>query len=343
MIPTMTTEPTSSSHSLPAIPTLPPIYIPGHDDDLNASSSPRLPPVTFSPQEPTSLTTSSPILTRKPSFTIRSSSAGSPLQHLRRSASVDSLPIRQPGDSSRSSSPTGARSTISTNTDSSHTRWPELSVGSRRRREPETIPPYARSRGHSVSTMSDGHDSAFEQDFESDSWRPLKRPVDKPRRTSVKGSEQARPSRRPGDLKLPSRNQPPPALFNQFAHPLPRDDTRRLHSTTSLQSFPKHSSLTDVMSGRVRSGSLGLQADPSSLGSRSLLIDVVQPKVSHTGIYDIHFYRGTEAIPKGILRCGCGHPWLWEVHFHRRRCESSRRAQHLCIIYARKSTSAISM
>lgn len=128
--------------------------------------------------------------------------------------------------------------------------------------------------------MSDGHDSAFEQDFESDSWRPLKRPVDKPRRTSVKGSEQARPSRRPGDLKLPSRNQPPPALFNQFAHPLPRDDTRRLHSTTSLQSFPKHSSLTDVMSGRVRSGSLGLQADPSSLGSRSLLIDVVQPKPS---------------------------------------------------------------
>jgi len=322
----MTTEPTNSSHSLPAIPTLPPIYIPDHEDNLNEFSSPRLPPVTLSPQGPTSSTTSS--------FTRCSSSTGPPLQYLRRSASVDSLPICQPGASSRSPSPTGARSTISTNTDSSHARRPELSVGSRRRREPETIPPYARSRGHSVSTMSDGHDSAFEPDFESDSWRPLKRPVDKPRRSSVKGSEQAHPSRRPGDLKLPSRNQPPPALFNQFAHPLPRDDTRRLHSTTSLQSFPKHSSLTDVMSGRVRSGSLGLQADPSSLASRSLLIDAVQPKVSHTSIYDIHFYRGTEVIPKGILRCGCGHSWLWKVHFHRRRCESSRRARYLCFIYA---------
>lgn len=283
------TEPTSSSsHSLPAIPTLPPIHIPGHDE-TDASLNPHLPPVALS-QQSTSSATSSPILTRNGPFTIRPSSADVPLQHLRRSASADSLPIRQPEGSSRASSPTGGQCPNSATTNSSRPRRTELSVDSRRRREPETIPPYARSRGHSVSTTSDGHDSTYERDFEPDSWRPLKRPVDKPRRSSCKGGEQARPSRRPGDLKLPSRNHPPPVLFTQFAHPLPRDDTRRLHSTMSLQSFPKHSTFADVMSGRVRSGSLGLQADPSSLGSRSLFVDAAQLKVSPTGIYGIHFY-----------------------------------------------------
>ncbi|KAL4069609.1 hypothetical protein V8B97DRAFT_599701 [Scleroderma yunnanense] len=273
----MSTDPTSSSHSLPAIPTLPPIQIPGHDDDLmDEPSSPRLPSATFSPQDSTSSSTSSPALTRNPSFIPHSSSVDQPLQHHRKSASVDSLPIYQPGESSRATSLTGVRSNISATTDSPRTRRTELSVDSRRRREPETIPPYARSRGHSVSSMSDSHDSTFEQVFESDLWRPSKRPIDRPRRGSVKGSEQARASRRPGDLKLPPRNQLPPVPFTQFAHPLPRDDNRRLHSTVSLQSFPKHPSLTDVMSGRVRSGSLGLQADTTSLRSRSLFIDTVQ-------------------------------------------------------------------
>ncbi|KAI6047627.1 ras guanine nucleotide exchange factor domain-containing protein, partial [Pisolithus marmoratus] len=110
-------------------------------------------------------------------------------------------------------------------------------------------------------------------------WPPLKRSIDKGRRSSVKGSEQARPSRRPGDLKLPSRNQQPPLPFT-FVQTLPHDDNRRLHATTSLQSFPKHSSITEVMSCRVRSGSLGLQGSIENSGNRSLLIDTTQPAVS---------------------------------------------------------------
>ena len=58
----------------------------------------------------------------------------------------------------------------------------ELSVGSRRRGKLDTIP-YARSRGHSVSTTK-WSDSTYEQDF--DSWQPLKHPVDRPRRSSAR-------------------------------------------------------------------------------------------------------------------------------------------------------------
>ncbi|KAF8560386.1 ras GEF [Imleria badia] len=129
-----------------------------------------------------------------------------------------------------------------------------------------------------MSARGDGHDSPVEQNFESDSWQPLKKVGDKSRRGSVKGKEHARQSRRPGDLKLPARNQLPAVPVNNIPsqHPQPvlRDDTRRLHSTTSLQSFPMHSSLTDVISGRVRSGSLGLQANS---GGRGLLADTAQP------------------------------------------------------------------
>ncbi|KAG6335273.1 hypothetical protein ID866_3802 [Astraeus odoratus] len=281
----MTAEHDGSSHSLPAIPTLPPIEIPGgYDDQVSASESGfyqpagiHLPPVTSTPQDPTSSTASSPVLMRNPSLATRSSPVDTSLQlNHWTSASVDSLLIHQTGNSSRASSPAGVGSNASSTTDSSRNRRTESSV-ELRRREPETVPPYARSRGHSVSTMSDSHDSIIEQDFESDSWQPLRRTSDKCRRSSVKGNEQARPSRRPGDLKLPSRN--PPVQFAQFAHPPPREDnSRRLHSTISLQSFPtRHSSLADVMSSRVRSGSLGLQADTGSYGSRSLLIDTVHP------------------------------------------------------------------
>ncbi|KAH7883606.1 ras guanine nucleotide exchange factor domain-containing protein [Phlebopus sp. FC_14] len=148
---------------------------------------------------------------------------------------------------------------------------PWHSIDSRSRRQQDVSASHARSRAASASTMSDGHDSVLEQGFESESQPLLKRSVDKGRRGSLKAKDQVH--RRPGDLKLPSRNLPPAIsvnMQNQFAHPLPRDDNRRLHSTTSLQSFPRQSSLVDVMSGRIRSGSLGPQ---TNVGSRNLLID----------------------------------------------------------------------
>ncbi|KIJ68428.1 hypothetical protein HYDPIDRAFT_24708 [Hydnomerulius pinastri MD-312] len=290
----MSTPPANSSHSLPAIPTLPPIQMPGENDEPSASfqSYPHEPTgfqrssSSFAPQDSTSSTASSPIVTRNSPFATDNSGFSSfsstdcpPQQSLRKSISVDSFVGYERENLPSSSGPRPARGNTHSGVDSSRPRRMDLSVDSRRRRGPETVPPYARSRGASVSTMSDGHDSALEQGFDSESWQPSKRPGDKNRRGSVKGKEQARTSRRPGDLKLPSRNLPPAVpvnnLPNQFVQPpLPRDDSRRLHSTTSLQSFPRHSNITDVISGRVRSGSLGPQANVGS--SRNLLVDTVQ-------------------------------------------------------------------
>jgi hypothetical protein len=200
-----------------------------------------------------------------------------PQQNLRKSVSADSFVIYERENPSTSSS-SRPRATTHTSAGSSGTRRTELSVDSARRHDVETVPLYVRTRGISMSARSDGRNSAVEQTFESESWQPLKKVGDKSRRGSVKGKEQARQSRRPGDLKLPARNQLPTVPANNIPNQLPQpalcDDIRRLHSTTSLQSFPRHSSLTDVISGRVRSGSLGLQANS---GGRSLLADTVQP------------------------------------------------------------------
>lgn len=265
----------STPHSLPAIPTLPPIQMPDKSDHDFVDSRPSSPSVT--PHDATSSTVSSPIDATHPT---PPSILHHPQQNLRKSVSVDSFIGYEREHSSTPSSSRPPRAIAHTTSDSSGTRRTELSVDSARRHGSEVAPLYVRTRGISMSTRSDGHDSAVEQNIESESWQPLKKASDKSRRGSVKGKEQARQSRRPGDLKLPARNQLPPIpannLPNQLAQPISRDDPRRLHSTTSLQSFPRHSSLTDVISGRVRSGSLGLQANP---GSRGFLADTVQPMV----------------------------------------------------------------
>jgi hypothetical protein len=246
-----------------------------------------------------------------------------PQQNLRKSVSADSFVIYERENPSTSSS-SRPRATTHTSAGSSGTRRTELSVDSARRHDVETVPLYVRTRGISMSARSDGRNSAVEQTFESESWQPLKKVGDKSRRGSVKGKEQARQSRRPGDLKLPARNQLPTVPANNIPNQLPQpalcDDIRRLHSTTSLQSFPRHSSLTDVISGRVRSGSLGLQANS---GGRSLLADTVQPMVRrqlNRGITKLN--RDNAVVSQGdFYRCR-GHAWLWKVYVRFRRCKS---------------------
>ena len=265
----------STPHSLPAIPVLPPIQMPDRTDhdsvDSYCSSS------SVTPYDAISPTVSSIAVT---SPTPLASTHHHSQQNLRKSVSVDSFVGYERENSSTSSSSRPPRPTIHTPSGSSGTRRTELSVDSARRHDPETVPLYVRTRGISMSTKSDGHDSAVEPNFESESWQPLKKVGDKTRKGSVKGKEQARQSRRPGDLKLPARNllpaSPTTHMPNQRPQPILRDDPRRLHSTTSLQSFPRHSSLTDVISGRVRSGSLGLQANS---GNRAFLADTIQPTV----------------------------------------------------------------
>lgn len=228
----------------------------------------------------TSSTLSFPITTHPAPLALAPSTHHPPQQNLRKSVSVDSFIGYERENSSSSSTSRPPRAITHPPADSSGTRRTELSVDSARRHAAETVPLYVRTRGVSMSTRSDDHDSPVEQNFESESWQPLKKVGDKSRRSSVKGKEQARQSRRPGDLKLPARNHLPPVPVNIFPNHLPQpvlcDDARRLHSTTSLQSFPRHSSLTDVISGRVRSGSLGLQANT---GGRTFLADMVQPMV----------------------------------------------------------------
>lgn len=292
----MVSEHASSSHSLPNIPTLPPIQIPCDGDDqietpLHESPDPYLPPVTLTAPQSTSSVASSPVVMRNSPLSTSSSLVDHLQQNLRKSVSVDSLLAYPPENSPRPSLLGSTRSNLPGVIDSARNRRTELPVDSRRRHEPETVPPYARNRGHSVSTMNDSRDSTIEQDFEGDSWQPLKRSLDRIRRTSIKGNEQARLPRRPGDLKLPSRNQPlpppvpPPLPVNTFARlvqPVLHDDSRRLHSTTSLQSFPRHSSIADVMAGRVRSGSgsLGLQVGTGNFSNQGLHIDTVRSTVS---------------------------------------------------------------
>lgn len=258
----------STPHSLPAIPTLPPITM--HDETVHDYHSHHS-SLSVTPHDSTSLTPPAP-----PTL---ASTHHPPQQNLRKSVSADSFVIFERENPSTSSG-SRPRATTHAPAASSGTRRTELSVDSARRHDAETVPLYVRTRGISMSARSDGHNSAVEQPFESESWQPLKKVGDKSRRGSVKGKEQARQSRRPGDLKLPARNQLPAVPASNMPHQLPQpalcDDTRRLHSTTSLQSFPRHSSLTDVMSGRVRSGSLGLQANS---GGRGLLADSVQPMV----------------------------------------------------------------
>ncbi|KAG6381200.1 hypothetical protein JVT61DRAFT_5603 [Boletus reticuloceps] len=256
----------STPHSLPAIPTLPPIKMNDESDRDSFHSH-------HSSLSATPLDGTFPIATRPAPLALPSSTHHPPQQNLRKSVSVDSFIIYERENSSTSSTSRPPRATHAP-TGSSGTRRTDLSVDSARRYDAESLPLYVRTRGMSMSARNDGHDSAVEQNFESESWQPLKKVGDKSRWSSVKCKEQARQSRRPGDLKLPARNQSPAVpvnnIPNQHPQPLPRDDTRRLHSTTSLQSFSRNSSLTDVISGRVRSGSL-------QAGGRSLLTDMVQP------------------------------------------------------------------
>lgn len=262
----VTPTPTSPLHSLPAIPTLPPIQMPDDDDYISIRSNRSLLPI-----DPASSTASSPISTSPAPLPCHP-----PQQSIRKSVSVDSF-ITFERDNSATPAGSRPRPIAHTTVDSSDPR----KILHARRHDAETAPLYVRTRGMSMTTWSDGHNSAVEQNFDSDSWQPLKKVSEKTRRGSLKGKEQARqPSRRPGDLKLPARNQFPPVTTRNLPDQLPqfilRDDMRRLHSTTSLQSFPRHSPLADAISGRVRSGSLGLQVNSTG---RGFLADTGQPMV----------------------------------------------------------------
>ncbi|KAH7915776.1 ras guanine nucleotide exchange factor domain-containing protein [Hygrophoropsis aurantiaca] len=128
--------------------------------------------------------------------------------------------------------------------------------------------------------MNDGRGSIAGSDLDSDPWQQFSRLSEGGRRGSLKGKEHARP---PGTLKLPPRGHPPVVAANSTnSSPFPREESRRLHSTTSMQSIPvANSHLTGIIAGRVRSGSLGMQ--PSRAG-RNVLVDTAPSVFSKSEI-----------------------------------------------------------
>lgn len=170
-----------------------------------------------------------------------------PPQSLRKSLSVDSLV--------RSDIPRSATRTKRTNTELAMPD-PALPPQGSRDYEHRALHEATRTRGTSLSTEG-GYEPSIAEDSDLEPW-PTSR-----RRQSLKGKDQQHP---PGELKLPPRM---PALSSassissiSTAPSSPREEYRRLHATTSMQSIPARMSnpaLSNIASGRARSGSLGVK------------------------------------------------------------------------------------
>ncbi|EIW86690.1 ras GEF [Coniophora puteana RWD-64-598 SS2] len=89
-------------------------------------------------------------------------------------------------------------------------------------------------------------------------WQPSTRYGEAGRRTSLRQGEQPR-THRPGELRLPANDTHNSLSNSAPSVSRPRAEPPRLHSASSLQSFPQRTS-TLAAQGRVRSGSLGLQS-----------------------------------------------------------------------------------
>jgi len=273
----MTTSTTSAGHCLPAIPSLPPIEMPGDPDKNNylyLTYDPISSPLSASsmvPQASFSSTSSSPVLPRILPFVAGVSGTSSPSstdsapQSLRKSISVDSFVAYDRETSPRVNGSRSSRgNTYSTVDDISRTRQLDPSMRSLHP-EPTFSQPYLRSRGASVSAMGQSHDSATEYRRGSEPSQRLKRPSEF-RRASVKGKDHVRTGPRPGDLNLP------PRMLAQA-----REDAPRLHTTSSLGSLPRS----------ARSDGFGLQS--AVVSGRNLLVETVSPSVSTHQIQSTSF------------------------------------------------------
>lgn len=201
------------------------------------------------------------------------SSALVPAQPLRKSISVDSFVqfSRDPHSVAGSSSIRGTvASELSRNISNASPPAPKT--------EREFWP--ARDRGSSFSSARDGDESVVDSDVERSD--PSNSPVDRYRHTSLKGQDQSKSFIRGGDLSLPSRStsshtptlssmSSTSSMVSNSTNSSTLEDVPRQQSLSSLQSLPGRSApLPSVIPGRIRSGSLGMYANPSS---RRMLIN----------------------------------------------------------------------
>ncbi|KAG1825958.1 ras guanine nucleotide exchange factor domain-containing protein [Suillus subaureus] len=269
----MTTPTTNTSHCLPAIPSLPPIQMPGDTDkntylDLGHDPIAPVSASSTSPQASFSSTSSTLVVPRGTPFDTGCSGFSSSIstdpssQSLRKSVSVDSFAGYDRETSQRTSSSRADRGNTYSTFEVPRTHKQDGLL----RSEPTLSQPSIRSRGASVSAVYQSRDSGIEHEREAELFQRLKRPSEG-RRGSVKGKDHLRTAPRPGDLNLP------PRMPVQVV-----DDTRRLHSTTSLISLPVcNPALANLTSGRARSDSLGLQT--TTISGRNLSIDTLQPSL----------------------------------------------------------------
>ncbi|KAG2159883.1 ras guanine nucleotide exchange factor domain-containing protein [Suillus bovinus] len=263
----MTTPMTNTSHCLPAIPSLPPIQMPGDTDKNTYLDDPIAPEYASStpPKASFSSTSSTLVVSRGTPFDTgcsgfsSSTSTDPSSQSLRKSVSIDSFVGY---DRETSQRPSGSRANGS-NTYSTFEASRTYKQDGLLHSEPTLSQPSIRSRGASVSAMSQNRVPGIEHEREAELFQQLKRPSGG-RRGSVKGKDHIRTPPRPGDLNLPPRM--PVQVIG---------DTRRLHSTTSLISLSAcNPALVNLTSGRARSDSLGLPTTTAS--GRNLSIDTLQ-------------------------------------------------------------------
>jgi hypothetical protein len=273
----------ASGQCLPSISPLPPIELPDAPTSGGSSERDRS---SFLRRSSTSLASHNSFATAMSSTSAQGTPAESPsrpsspvhhsslapTQSLRKSISVDSF-VR------RDTSKTGTRPKR-TNTDLAM-KVPVIQPSGSRDYEHHAL---QRNRGVSFSTQGD-YDPSTGDDLDVDPWASR-------RRASLKGKDSQLPFVRPGELKLPPRI---PALSSTSSTSSisttpssPREEYRRLHATTSMQSIPGRiaNPVLASISGRARSGSLGVKVDS---GGRPIFINTQLP-VSVFSWLAIFFY-----------------------------------------------------
>lgn len=253
----------AQGHSLPSISPLPPIEMPDPSYHPFSGDSPQQDHPLFlrlSSTSPASHSESfTTALSSTPAPAESPSRPSSPVHHLslalpqtlRKSISVDSF-VR------RNMPKIGTRPKR-TNTDLA-LQVPVFQPSGTRDYEHRALQQATRNRGVSFSTQGD-YEPSIGEDSDLEPW-PSSR-----RRASLKGKDQQHLSIRPGELKLPPRMLTLSSASSisslSTAPSSPREDYRRVHATTSMQSIPGRmtSPFLGSISGRARSGSLGVKVD----------------------------------------------------------------------------------
>ncbi|TFY71062.1 hypothetical protein EVG20_g1954 [Dentipellis fragilis] len=153
------------------------------------------------------------------------------------------------------------------------------------------FPLSGRSRGASISTVSEDYDRSLQEDSDSECIHGLSPVVEGSRRSNYKGKGKLQPIVSPGDLPLPSRLASPSGLS-----PV-QDETPRLPPIAStLTHWGDSLGETSFGLSRTRSGSLG-RSDASGRGTQHLV---------NTGMNSVGYNSQRDVTVAVVGEPGCG-------------------------------------